>query len=49
MNYLEMKKKALLSGVIKDLPYIELEYIEGTGEQYINTGIIADSNTGIEK
>lgn len=47
MNYLEMKKKALLSGVFKDLPYIELEYIEGTGEQYINTGIIADSNTGI--
>lgn len=28
-------------------PYIELEYIESTGTQYINTGIIADNTTGI--
>lgn len=33
----------------KELPYdAEIEYLESTGTQYIDTGIIPDSNTGIE-
>lgn len=32
-------------GVLKSIPYIELEYIESTGTQWIRTGIFPDDNT----
>lgn len=41
-----MRRRALL---MARLPYdAEIEYLESTGTQYINTGIIPDANTGIE-
>lgn len=52
MNYLEMKKKALLSGVCTGqtslLPsgYRQIEYIESTGTQWIDTGVKATYYTG---
>lgn len=51
MNYLEIKKKAVLMNSIKKgrLPaeYQEVEWIKGTGAQYIDTGFTINSNSKI--
>lgn len=43
---LELRRRAMME---KSKPYdAEIEYLESTGTQYINTGIIPDANTGIQ-
>lgn len=51
MNYLEKKKKAMLnyvSGGRLPSEYQEVEYIESSGTQYINSGIKLQFEYGFE-
>ena len=53
MNYLQMKKKAMLnyvSGITPPLPseYQECEYIESDGQQYIDSGVKLQFESGFE-
>lgn len=51
MNYLQQKKQALTSQIqqgILPFGYMQVEYLESIGTQYINTGIVPDSNTGFK-
>lgn len=50
-NYADRKFYTATEGKYKgkdDIEYVELEYIQGTGTQYIDTGIPAGTNTSIE-
>lgn len=46
-TYVEVVDGVAIAGsVIGALPYIEVEYLESTGTQYINTGYVVDNLTG---
>ena len=48
--YLNEPLRKIGDGVPQILPsgYTQLEYIQSTGTQYIDTGIVADNNTGVK-
>ena len=53
MNYLEKKKKAMLnyvSGITPPLPseYQQVEWIESSGTQYIDSGVLLSSDYGFD-
>lgn len=43
MNGLEMRRRAMMQGSLLPKEYQEVEYLQGAGNQYIDTGIIARS------